>query len=43
MRIKLDMTKEDNHMVFWRKLSRKLDKITNNKNHDENMKSNLPI
>ena len=30
-------------MVFWRKLSRNLNKITNKENYAENMKNNLPI
>ena len=43
MRIKLDMTKEHGHTVFWRKLSRKLNEITNKENHAENKKNNLSI
>ena len=43
MRAILDMTIEDNHKVFWRKLSRKLDETTNTEIHDKNMESNLPI
>ena len=39
-RVKLDMNKEHTYMVFWRKLSRNLNEITNKESHAENMKSN---
>ena len=41
-RVKLDMEKEDNNMVFWRKNSRKLKEITDKEIHEENMTCKLP-
>ena len=42
MRIKVKV-KEHDHMVFWRKLSWKLNEIIYKENHEENMGENLPM
>ena len=41
LRLKLEMNKEHNHMVFRRQISRKLKEIIQT-NYAENMKCNLP-
>ena len=43
MRVYLDLIKGSEHVIFWRKLSRKIDKTTREELHNKNMESDHPI